>query len=436
MLRSRNEFGMTNVVLHLFVKIAASFLFAMPKKPTAAVLMFPGTNCELEAVAALARNGFDAKVVRWNEAKELRTVDAIVIAGGFSFEDRGRSGLIASRDSAMAEVAAAAKRGAVVLGICNGAQVLIETGLVPNFAFGTSTMALAHNRFPDGESYFVNRWVHLTSGAEPGTNAFNDFEGTIYVPIAHGEGRFTASDPALLTTIIENGQNAFVYATAEGEIDPTFPTNPNGSVLNLAGLTNPDGNVMALMPHPERTTEGDVIFQSMKRWIEDGGKKRVKARSLRVAQPKMNVAAAPKMATELFIGLKITDNEALSVAQMCGEMKLAVTLTKYRYVGFQKALTLKELDALIRSGDILNTEKEVVWVRMGGKTYHFHKMKGLIPESFTLPAKRLLVVASDASGDRLTGVVWALAGGKAADFDIALKKQLFHHPAASSVSLI
>lgn len=420
---------------------SVGFLFCcMPKKPTAAVLVFPGTNCDQETVAALTRNGFEARVVRWNEPEKLQKVDAIVIAGGFSFEDRGRSGLIASREGAMQAVAAAAAKGVVVLGICNGAQVLVETGLVPHGQFGQSVVALAHNIFPGGETYFVNQWVDLVSPVAPGSNAFNDFEGVIRVPIAHGEGRFTTIDAGLIQHIVQNGQNAFCYCTPAGEIDPTFPVNPNGSVLNLAGLTNAAGNVMALMPHPERTTAGDPIFQSMRRWIQRRTKDEGRRTKLRVAPPKIVVQSVKPLPVEFFIKLKITDNEALSVEQMVRGKGLDVKLTKYRYVGCKDKgqgtkdkVSLAVLEKLIRSGEILNIEKEAVWVRMGKQTYHFHKTKGLVSETFAFPQPAVLAIGREAHGPRTDGVVWALVEGKQADFLSAVQHQFFHHPAAQEV---
>jgi len=390
----------------------------MKKKPTAAVLMFPGTNCELELVTACERNGFDTTLLRWNEVKSLKKYAAIFLAGGFSFEDRGRSGMIASHDPAMKEVAAAAKNGQVVLGICNGAQILVETGLVPAGQFGKSLVSLAHNL--DG---YLNEWVTLVSPAERGSNAFNDFEGTIHCPIAHGEGRFATRDSELLAEVISNGQNVFCYADEAGDITPA--ANPNGSTMNLAGLTNPAGNVMALMPHPERCEDGDKLFQSIKKWIvrkEKGTPKKMKA-----ATPQVKVLKKQAFPTELFIRLQITDNERLSVEQALAENKLPLVLQKYRFVGLDKKMSKKALEELIRSGDILNTEKESVWVRQASTTLHFDKARGLIPASFKLPAASVLATTA---GDASMGTVWTLAAGNKTHFEKAVTQHFFHHPAA------
>jgi len=396
----------------------------MKKKPRAAVLMFPGTNCELEAVTALERNGFDTALLRWNEVTSLKKYNAIVLAGGFSFEDRGRSGMIASHDPAIKEVAAAAKAGQIVLGICNGAQVLVETGLVPAGQAGASLVSLAHNT--DG---YLNEWVTLVSPAERGSNAFNDFDGTIHCPIAHGEGRFQTRDAELLGELISNNQNAFCYADEAGDITPA--ANPNGSMMNLAGLTNPAGNVMALMPHPERCRDGDKLFQSIKRWIAK--KEKHAAKKMKAAAPQVKVLPKQSFPTELFIRLQITDNERLSVEQALAENKLPLELQKYRFVGMQKKLSKKALEELIRSGDILNTEKESIWVRQAGKTFRFDKARGLVAAPFRLPAASVLATPAE---DASTGTVWSLVAGQKAHFEKAISQHFFHHPAAMDVMKI
>ncbi|MDD3066726.1 MAG: phosphoribosylformylglycinamidine synthase I [Candidatus Gracilibacteria bacterium] len=417
------------------------------KTPKIAVILFPGTNCELETVAALKRNGFAPEVLRWNEKKSLKNFAGVVIPGGFSYEDRGRSGLIASRDPMMQEIFAIAKRGGVVLGICNGAQVLVESGIVPNFEFGKSPLALTYNRrVKNGKvmgSGFYNAWVNLKANTAR-VNAFNQFpEDTILkVPVAHGEGRFYTEDPKLIEQLVANGQNAFLYVTPEGELDSTFPTNPNASILNLAGVTNPAGNVMALMPHPERCAEGDVIFQSMYLWIT-GKVKKPKAPKFVVKLPVSKILPKPKMNVELFVSLIITDNEALSVGAAS-----KLNLTKYRYFGLDFAGDEAALEKIIRSGDLLNPEKEAVIAKINGKTLRFDKKKGWLPSDFTLPANKALAVLRDTSGDAAkakslpevkmlrSGMLWVSSDAKKTDFEKAVKGGFFHHPAASDLMAI
>lgn len=419
----------------------------MPKKPKIAVIQFPGTNCELETARAVERSGMSAEVFRWNEKMNLKKFDGAVLAGGFSYEDRGRSGLIASKDPLTKEIYALAKRDGVVLGICNGAQILVETGLVPNFEFGKSVIALTRNRrvkdgVVQGAGYF-NEWVYVKPGSSK-PNAFNQFDQPIRIPVAHGEGRFYSEDPKLLTTIVENSLNAFVYCDAAGNVIPEFPVNPNGSVLNLAGVSNPAGNVCALMPHPERVVEGDVIFQSMRKWLEGKIKKPV-AKKIHIKTPATKIIPKPKVNVELFVKLKITDNEAFSVGNAAG-----LDLQKYRWFGIQLDGNNKDLERIIRGGDLLNTEKEDAWVKKGGKFLKFSKDQGLTPAKLKLPKNKVLAREKETSLDNarmnsvnktlgkqavkslVSGVLWG-CDESSARFEQAVKKSFFHHPAASDL---
>ncbi len=419
---------------------------SMRNKPKIAVIQFPGSNCELETARAIKRSGMTAEHFRWNEKKSLSKFDGAVLVGGFSYEDRGRSGLIASRDPLLKEVFALAKRGGVVLGICNGAQILVETGLVPNFEFGKSVIALTHNRrvkdgVVQGSGYF-NDWVWVKPGGEK-ANAFNQFDEPIKIPIAHAEGRFYSEDADLLAKIVGNDLNAFVYCDASGEIVPTFPTNPNSSVLNLAGISNSAGNVCALMPHPERTTAGDPIFKSMKKWImgKDKGQ-RIKDKVLNVQTPATKTIPKPKVSVELFVKLKITDNEALSVGKAAG-----LSLEKYKWFGLDGSISQAVLEKIIRSGDLLNAEKEDVWGKMNGKTFKFSKDKGLTPAKLDLPKNRVITHEKESSSEESkaasinktlgartvkslwAGVLWGENESKS-KFEKAVKTNFFHHPAA------
>lgn len=429
----------------------------MKSSPKIAVILFPGTNCELETARAVERNGMRAELFRWNEGKSLKSFDGAIIAGGFSYEDRGRSGLIASKDPLMKEVFALAKRGGVVMGICNGAQVLVETGLVPNFEFGNSILALTRNRrVKDGVvqgTGFYNTWTYLSAN-QKSVNAFNQFpENTLLrIPLAHAEGRFYSPDSELLKQLVENGQNAFAYCDENGELKPEFPVNPNGSVLNLAGVTNAAGNVMAMMPHPERAASGDVIFQSIKTWLT-GRKNRTVSKERKFSFPSAKTRALrsqlldkPKANVEFFIKLKITDNEALSVGLAAG-----IEIKKYRYVAMDFTGDQADLEKIIRSGDLLNTEKEAVTVKFDNAILHFDKQHGLtvrnenfrslLPRSHTLAVERdtSLDAAKLASLNKTLGksVVQSLKSGRIwgadvpkAVFEKAIQANFFHHPAA------
>ena len=434
------------------------------KNPKIAVIQFPGTNCELETARAVERNRMSAELFRWNEKKSLAKFDGVILAGGFSYEDRGRSGLIASKDSLMKEVWKLAKRGGVVFGICNGAQILVETGLVPNFEFGKSALALTRNRRVKNNEVqgteFYNTWVYIKPGNET-PNAFNQFdEKVLRIPIAHAEGRYFSNNPELLEKLVMNGQNAFVYCNAKGEINPDFPTNPNGSVLNLAGVTNSAGNVMSLMPHPERTTVGDPIFKSIYKWLT-GKIRKTPAKAFRTKLPALKKLTKPKTNAELFINLKITDNEALSVS-----LAAKLPLKKFRWFGLtltspptqsSKSQSSRSvtppfmagniLEKIIRSGELLNTEKESVVIKFGKNFYKFDKEKGLIKTRFSLPKNRVLALERETSLDESrvislnhtlgkkivknlkSGIIWGTEAKKS-DFEKAVHSNFFHHPAA------
>jgi len=224
------------------------------KAARVAVVQFPGVNCETETVGALARVGLDAEVFRWTRpAAGLRDYQAFVLPGGFCHQDRVRAGALAAKGPLLEALAAQAARGRPVLGICNGAQVLVEAGLVPGG--GGVELALARNRMPRRDGYYA-RWIYVriepssclfTRGLEPGT--------VLPLPVAHGEGRFTARAGARIAGLRAAGQGPLVYADSEGRPATAFPDNPNGSEEAIAGVCNARGNVLALMPHPERAQD-------------------------------------------------------------------------------------------------------------------------------------------------------------------------------------
>ncbi len=222
--------------------------------PRVAIVQFPGVNCEAESARALARAGLDPEVFRWTRpAHELAAFDAFLLPGGFAWQDRVRAGALAAKDPLVDALAEQAGRGRPVLGICNGAQVLVEAGLVPGG--GGIELALARNRMPDRDGYQA-RWVYcrVEEGACVFTRALPP--GTVLpLPIAHGEGRFTAARPGTLDALVAAGQVPLRYATLAGETATAFPDDPNGSEAAAAAVCNAAGNVLAMMPHPERAVE-------------------------------------------------------------------------------------------------------------------------------------------------------------------------------------
>jgi phosphoribosylformylglycinamidine synthase len=214
-----------------------------------AVVQFPGSNCEAETVAALAACGARVTQLRWNAPEAAwAAFDAFVLPGGFSYEDRVRAGAVAAKHHALDHIAAAADAGKPVLGLCNGAQILVEAGLVPGIESGRVEVALAANAAPEWRGYYCE-WVHVLPGGVgwPATLPVRP----IPMPVGHGEGRFTAR-PEIFADLARRGQIAFRYVAANGEPARGFPDNPNAAAADVAGLCDPSGRVVALMPHPER----------------------------------------------------------------------------------------------------------------------------------------------------------------------------------------
>jgi len=258
-----------------------------------AVVQFPGVNCEAESARALSRVGLEPEIFLWTRpASELRDFQAYLLPGGFSYQDRVRAGALAAKDPLMEVLAEEASRGKPVLGICNGAQVLVEAGLVPG---GSGVeLALARNHMPDRSGYYA-RWVRVrveespcvfTRGLDPGTS--------LPLPVAHGEGRFTSREAGRMDALVAAGQVPLRYVRHGGPIADGFPANPNGAAGAAAAVCNGAGNVLALMPHPERAQDlGSLPAAVEGKW----GRARAAAR-----QRGESVAPGPGLL--LFEGLK------------------------------------------------------------------------------------------------------------------------------------
>lgn len=226
-----------------------------------ALIQFPGSNCEWETKAAAEAAGITCDVFRWNrDPALLADYDGYIIGGGFSYQDRVRSGAIACKEPIVARVMAEVSgRGKPMIGICNGAQVLVEAGLIPGVKTGDVEMALAPNR-ADPEhriAGFCCRWVFVKLACDPQRCVFTTelAPGQVMpIPIAHGEGRFTSEDEGLVELLKANDQIVFQYCDINGMVADRPDINPNGAVANIAALCNPQGNVMAVMPHPERSS--------------------------------------------------------------------------------------------------------------------------------------------------------------------------------------
>ncbi|MCK9996136.1 MAG: phosphoribosylformylglycinamidine synthase subunit PurL [Candidatus Krumholzibacteria bacterium] len=223
-------------------------------RPRVAVVQLPGVNCEEESRRILAVSGAESEIFRWTRSPaELEKFDGYLIPGGFSYQDRVRAGAVAAKDPLLRVLLDGAAAGKPILGICNGCQVLVEAGLVPGIEPGAVEVALAANRFPGRRGYH-SRWVGLEVVPQARTPFVEGLEGTFPLPIAHAEGRFTHEDPEFFARLEQDGLVALRY-TALGGREDAVAGNPNGSLIHAAGLTNTAGNVLAMMPHPERAAQ-------------------------------------------------------------------------------------------------------------------------------------------------------------------------------------
>lgn len=324
------------------------------------LIQFPGSNCERETALAVQRVGMEPIEFLWNESLDkLRQLDGYILIGGFSYEDRSRAGIIAALDPVIKEIKVQSAKGKPVLGICNGAQILVESGLVPGLDNEEICMALTENkRIVNGKiigSGFYNAWTYMRLAENHQHNAFTRHlkpTDLIHLPIAHAQGRFLMPGP-LLQKIENNGLNLFQYCDAQGNIIDNFPTNPNGSAGNCAAISNKAGNVMAMMPHPERTINGDPIFASMRDYIQeriaglDGGQAVIRDNEIGLSQDldpakksrdavddkAANFKSFNKVPTShlCLVKLIITDNQALTVQKTLRRLGFPVTVNRFEH---------------------------------------------------------------------------------------------------------
>lgn len=222
----------------------------------AGVIVFPGSNCDRDMQVALAASMGSAPHMIWHRDTTLPALDLIVVPGGFSYGDYLRCGAMAAHSPIMREVVAKAKAGLPVLGVCNGFQVLTESGLLPGVLMRNASLK------------FICKDVHLKveRASAPFTGKYRTGQ-VVRFPIAHAEGNYFA-DGETLKRLEGDGLVAFRYAAADGTV--SAESNPNGAAHNIAGIVNGTGNVLGMMPHPERLadpllggTDGKAVFDGL-----------------------------------------------------------------------------------------------------------------------------------------------------------------------------
>lgn len=258
------------------------------KKPKAIVLLTAGTNCDAETEYALSRSGANAERIHINDfiskKKRLKDYQILIIPGGFSFGDDIAAGKVMANKIKFKlkdQIELFVKDKKPVIGICNGFQALVKLGFLPDVSGKhEQETTLAINNI----GKFQNRWVYLKSTPDSKCPFTKGIKQTIYLPIAHGEGRFISKNPTIRNTLRNKNLIVFRYCSKNGNINDE--SNPNGSEYNIAGICNSDGTILGMMPHPERhlskyqhprwtredlPEEGDgfAIFKNMVKYVKD-----------------------------------------------------------------------------------------------------------------------------------------------------------------------
>jgi len=242
-----------------------------------AIIQFSESNSDRDAAMAVLRAGMQPVDFFWGEpARKLADCAGFVLIGCDSPEDTSLIVKDAAFDLVIQYLQQQSELGKPILGIGRGAQILVETGLIPGLPFYQRTIELADNVQIQNDKMtnlgFYEGLVHIRPAVSYQLNAFtNQLKPDVILPmpVAHAKGRFLIP-PGLLAEIQAQGLAVFQYCDEQGDISDIFPINPNGSVINIAAVSNRMGNVMAMMPHPERTPLGDLIFHSMREYINQG----------------------------------------------------------------------------------------------------------------------------------------------------------------------
>lgn len=238
------------------------------------VLRTAGTNCDKETAFAFSKTGAQSELVHINDFvrghKELADYQILALPGGFSYGDDIASGKVFANEL-RCKLSEALRKfvadGKLIIGICNGFQILVKSGLLP----GNKDFEQEASLIINDSGKFEDRWVHLAKSLEPGAQRCiwtKNLPEVIYLPVAHGEGKFIVRSQAVLNRLKRNNQIVFRYCGAQGE-PGGYPVNPNGSLADIAGICDETGRVFGLMPHPER----HIAFSQHPRWARKNKKK-------------------------------------------------------------------------------------------------------------------------------------------------------------------
>jgi len=358
----------------------------MKRLPKAVVIFFPGTNCEVETARFLRDAGMDAEIIYYNKFDDLSKFDVFVIPGGFSFEDRGRSGMIASFFPIITEIENQAKKGKIIFGICNGAQIIAESNIlgfpvVIDRNYQMENKKIRQKGFFSDDVFIKNNLVNVKT-------PFNFLckNEVLKMPVAHADGRFFS------TLGIKDKNILYKYTDENGNIIDGFPVNPNGSLDNCSAVINDAGNVCAMMPHPERSKDGKLIFQSIKSYFDENKVfESVIEMSNKADEEEIKLDIKEEKIVydfEFFLNLKITDNEQWSIKKVLKMKKFGdFKLDKYLHFSFTVCdrIDILKLEKIISEFifdfDFVNLYRENLIVHFDDDFYFFDE-KNLVKKDF------------------------------------------------------
>jgi len=381
----------------------------------------------------------EAVFFKWNDSHEkLLDVDGYFIPGGFSYEDRGRAGMVAARDPLLIFLSEEAAKGKVIIGNCNGAQVLVESGLIP--LDKGLRMSLARNVVDNEAVGFLNEWIWITPTCARDRCATSDWEGAMQLPIAHGEGRFATKDKDVIEELKRNDQIAFSYCDSEGNVSDETPICPNGSMFGAAGICNKEGNVVALMPHPERTIAGDPYFNSMKNWIEE--KKLIARAGLRPAleEKKSNLNIMEPNELEILIDTIIVNNEERTVEQAARRIEPDIQIKQLKYLSSKEMEPQQVLSIL----SLFNPNKEIAYIKRGKDVTKWNPDTKLEEETHSPLEKGIPVLrrdepdtgASILGKGAMTGICYVLGNINEQVLCTDKLLEVFSNPHSSTLSIL